>query len=361
MYPAVAVLQAIREDPELFQALEDTLWIGGQSGMDEEILIRAGLTYQTIPAAGLHGVGLRKLPGNLLQLIRGYWKSRRILREFQPDVLFFTGGYLAVPVALAGRAVPSVLFVPDIEPGLALKTIARLADVIAATAEETRKYFSSGSRVQVTGYPVRTNLREWKVAEALEAFQLNSNLPVLLVFGGSTGARSINQALIPNLPELLEFTQVIHITGKLDWPELQDQPGQLPEKLRDRYRVFPYLHQRMGAAFAAADLAVSRAGASILGEFPLFGLPAVLVPYPHAWHYQLVNAQYLESKGGAVIVQDQDLEAELLPRVQEILQDGNMLEQMSQKVKAAARPDAAGNIARLLFEVGGAPTGEGQR
>lgn len=361
MYPAVAVLQAIQEDPELFQALEDTLWIGGQSGMDEEILTRAGLTYQTIPAAGLHGVGLRKLPGNLLQLIRGYWKSRRILRDFRPDVLFFTGGYLAVPVALAGRAVPSVLFVPDIEPGLALKTIARLADVIAATAEATRKYFSSGSRVRVTGYPVRANLREWKFAEALEAFQLNSKLPVLLVFGGSTGARSINQALIPNLPELLEFTQVIHITGKLDWPELQDQPERLPAKLRDRYRVFPYLHQRIGAAFTAADLAVSRAGASILGEFPLFGLPAVLVPYPYAWHYQLVNAQYLESQGGAVIVQDQDLEAELLPRVQEILRDGNMLEQMRQKVKAAARPDAAEKIARLLFEVGGTPTGEGQR
>jgi UDP-N-acetylglucosamine--N-acetylmuramyl-(pentapeptide) pyrophosphoryl-undecaprenol N-acetylglucosamine transferase len=329
--------------------------------MDEEILTRAGLTYQTIPAAGLHGVGLRKLPGNLLQLFRGYWKSRKILRNFQPDVLFFTGGYLAVPVALAGRAVPSVLFVPDIEPGLALKTIARLADVIAATAEETRSYFSRGSRVEVTGYPVRSNLKQWELDEALEAFQLSSSLPVLLVFGGSTGARSINQALIPNLSELLEFTQVIHITGKLDWPELQNQPEQLPERLQDRYRVFPYLHQRMGAAFTAADLAVSRAGASILGEFPQFGLPAVLVPYPHAWHYQLVNARYLENKGGAVIVQDQDLEAELLPRVNEILRDGMKLEQMSQKVKAAGRPGAAEKIAQLLFEAGGAPTGEAQR
>ena len=365
MYPAVAVLQAIQEDPETAQALEDILWVGGKSGMDEEILIRAGLEYQTIPAAGLHGVGLRKLPGNLLQLLRGYWKSRKILREFQPDVLFFTGGYLAVPVALAGRSIPSVLFVPDIEPGLALKTIARLADVIAATAEETRRYFPPKSRLEVTGYPVRTNLKQWKREEALEAFHLSEKDPVLLVFGGSKGARSINQALVPALPELLRFTQVIHITGRLDWPVLEDTPENLsetlPDKLVDRYRNFPYLHRRMGAALTAADLVVSRAGASILGEFTQFELPAVLVPYPHAWRYQQVNAQYLEDKGGAVIVQDQDLEVELLPRIKEILMDHDRLEEMRKEIKAAAQPGAAEKIARLLLEVSGTSQREGQR
>lgn len=350
MYPAVAVLQAIEDDPESAQALEDLMWIGGSTGMDKIILEREGLSYRTIPAAGLHGVGLRKLPGNILQLVRGYLHSRKIIREFQPDVLFFTGGYLAVPVAAAGRRIPSVLFVPDIEPGLALKTIARLADRIAVTADESTRYFRTKTKLEVTGYPVRRELDRWNKKDALADFRLSDTRPVTLVFGGSTGARSINRALVPVLPELLEFTQIIHITGTLDWPELEDQPSKLPGDLAKHYRIFPYLHQRMGAALTAADLVVSRAGASVLGEFPHFGLPAVLVPYPHAWQYQQINAEYLQARGAAEILQDQNLQDDLLPRIKAILQDPDRLTEMKHSMESTARPGAAQRIAQLLFD-----------
>ncbi len=120
-----------------------------------------------------------------------------------------------------------------------------------------------------------------------------------------------------------------------------------------RYRPFPYLHEEMGAALAAADVAVMRAGASTLGELPLFGLPAVLVPYPHAWRYQRVNAEHLVARDAAVIVRDENLGASLLPTVAALLQSRRQRERMRKSLKAMARPEAAAELAGQLLELGG--------
>jgi UDP-N-acetylglucosamine:LPS N-acetylglucosamine transferase len=321
--------------------------------MEVDLVKRAGLPFQAIAAAGVHGVGIRALPGNLLQLARGYQQARHILQDFQPDVLFFTGGYIAVPMALAGRKIPSVLYVPDIEPGLALKTLGRFADAIAITGEEARTFYPGHARVTVTGYPVRSDLNVWGLAEAQQALRLHPELPTLLVFGGSKGARSINRALLSILPSLLNEMQVVHISGRLDWSEIEAARASLidrvnPTSLADRYHAFPYLHEEMGAALTTADLVVSRAGASTLGEFPLFGLPAILVPYPHAWHYQLVNAQYLEKHGAARIIMDADLPGKLLPVVQEVMGDRILREKMRYSMKSLARPTAAESIYAMI-------------
>ena len=328
------------------------LWVGGMDGMEQDIVKDRKIRFEGIHAAGVHGVGLGSLPGNVVQLARGVFDAGNILRSFQADVMLFTGGYVAVPVALRGWSVPSVLYVPDIEPGLALKTLARMADAIAVTAERSRTYFSNRKDVRVTGYPVRPDLSNWTDEEAYQALELSSEEPVLLVFGGSKGARSINRALVSVLPSLLEETQVLHITGHLDWQDVQQQSKGLPARLRDRYRAFPYLHERMGAALTVADLVLSRAGASVLGEFPLFELPAVLVPYPHAWRYQRVNAHYLAERGAAVILEDEHLPEQLLPRVLEILQNKHRLEVMADSMRGLAQPQAADDIARLVVEVG---------
>ncbi len=328
------------------------LWVGGMDGMEKRIVKDRKIRFQGIHAAGVHGVGLGSLPGNLVQLARGVFDAGKILRSFQPDVMLFTGGYVAVPVALRGWSVPSVLYVPDIEPGLALKTLARMAHAIAVTAGRSKTYFSSGKDVRVTGYPVRSDLSAWTAKEAYQALELSPEEPVLLVFGGSKGARSINRALVADLPAVLEDTQVLHITGHRDWQEIQQQSGHLPSNLQDRYRAFPYLHDRMGAAFTVADLVLSRAGASVLGEFPLFGLPAVLVPYPHAWRYQRVNARYLAERGAAVIVEDEHLAEQLLPSVLDLMQDEQRLEDMRDRMRGLAQPQAAQDIAQLVVEVG---------
>jgi UDP-N-acetylglucosamine--N-acetylmuramyl-(pentapeptide) pyrophosphoryl-undecaprenol N-acetylglucosamine transferase len=321
--------------------------------MEADLVKRAGIAFEAIPAAGVHGIGLRRLPGNLLQLGRGYFEARRVVSHFRPDALLFTGGFVAVPMALAGRRAPSLLYVPDIEPGLAIKTLARFADRLAVTAADTNAYFSpAGQRkARVTGYPTRPELRRWDAEKARRALGLSGGVPVLLVFGGSKGARSINRALLAVLPQLLAKAQVVHISGQWDWAEVESARQNLDNSLAARYHAYPYLHELMGAALSAADLALSRAGASCLGEFPVFGLPAILVPYPYAWRYQQVNAAYLQRYGAAVLLQDAELPDRLLPVVLDLIHDRERRAQMRQSMLNLAHPQAAHNIAALLVDL----------
>ncbi len=325
--------------------------------MEEELVKRAGIPYRSIPAAGVHGVGLRALPGNVAKLTRGVLASRRILREFKPHALFFTGGFVAAPMAVAGMNVPTALYVPDIEPGLALKFLSRFADVITVTADDSRKFFPRSKRIVLTGYPLRADLSNWSREKAFSHFGLDASrsLPTLLVTGGSKGARSINMALLKNLRELLGAAQIIHITGSLDWDAVEKSAQELPTELKPRYHIMPYLHE-MGAALAAADLVLSRAGASTLGEYPLFGLPAVLVPYPYAWRYQKVNADYLARQNAAVILQDELLNEKLLDVLKDLLLNKPKLESMRAAIRKLSHPDAAAMIAGQLLELAGGQT-----
>jgi UDP-N-acetylglucosamine--N-acetylmuramyl-(pentapeptide) pyrophosphoryl-undecaprenol N-acetylglucosamine transferase len=368
VYPALAVLKALQagegsrwqlDRQEILSPLEsnnlEVLWVGGEGGIEVDLISREEIEFTTIPAAGVHGVGLRVLPGNLWQIIKGYFSARRIIKEFHPQVMFFTGGYLAVPVALAGRSIISrkfrpriLVYVPDIEPGLALRLLAILSDRIAVTVEDSMSYFSNRSKIDVTGYPVRNELSMKDHEAARTQLSIDRDLPTLLVFGGSKGARSINRAILACLADLLTNMQVIHISGQLDWPEIEAAKKRLPVDLQARYHAYPYLYQEMGAALSVADIVLSRAGASVLGEFPLFGLPAILVPYPYAWRYQEVNAKYLENRGAALVLQDQELEQKLFSTIQSLLNDQNQRERMSQAMLSMATPKAAASIADLL-------------
>jgi UDP-N-acetylglucosamine--N-acetylmuramyl-(pentapeptide) pyrophosphoryl-undecaprenol N-acetylglucosamine transferase len=314
--------------------------------MEKALVERVGLPYKAIPAAGVHGISLKKLPGNLLRLWKGYWKSRRLLKEFDPDVLLFTGGYVAIPMAAAGLRRRSVLFVPDIEPGLALKVLARFASRIAISVEDSRRFFRRQEKITVTGYPLREDLKKWQRPEALAYFGFDPQVRTILFLGGSSGARSINQAVSEIASQLTQNYQVIHLTGHLDWDLIQQQT----RALGPRYQAFPYLHE-VGAALACADLVVSRAGASILGEYPYFGLPAVLVPYPYAWKYQKVNADYLVNRGAALLLEDRSLKTNLLPLLTELMNGPERLAAMSAAMRALSNPDAALAIADLLLEM----------
>ena len=144
VYPALAVHSALTS-----RFLDvDTLWVGSEGGMEEALVKRRGIAYRSIPSAGLHGVGLSALPRNIMKLMRGFFAARKILKEFKPDVLFFTGGYVAAPMALAGWSVPTLLYVPDIEPGVALKSLAGLSDAIMVT--------TAASMIISTMMPMRT-------------------------------------------------------------------------------------------------------------------------------------------------------------------------------------------------------------
>lgn len=320
--------------------------------MEKEILSDQSINIASIPAAGLHGVGFLNIPGNLIKLMRGYFRAKRLINEFQPNVVFFTGGFLGVPVSFAAGKTPSVVFIPDIEPGTAIKYLVKRARVITMATEETIRFLPSHQEIFVTGYPLRPEVSRWTREKGLQALLLSKKMPVLLVFGGSKGALSINRALYPILPQLLKITQVVHLTGTENWAEAEKAKSALPRELNQHYHAYPFLDKKMGAALASSDLVVCRAGASTLGELPFFGLPAILVPYPYAWKYQHTNAEYLAKNGGAIILENKDLNNQLLPKVMSLLKDAKSLIKMQKSMRQLARPGAAKEIGKIIFRVG---------
>lgn len=286
-------------------------------------------------------------------MIRGAAQCAEIIRAFRPQVTFVTGGYVAAPAVWASwRArVPVLIYLPDLTPGQAIRLTSRLADRVAVSFPEVARYFSD--KAVVTGYPVRRALLKADKAAARQALGLSNEDPVLLVFGGSRGARSINRALTAALPQLLPRCQVVHVSGWLDWPWVQEVADRLPDGLRGRYHPYVYLHDEMPQALAAADLAVTRAGASTLGEFPVCGLPSILVPYPFAGQHQDANAAYLAQRGAALIIPDGELDRRLAPVVLQLLDAPKERHAMAQAAARLARPDAARNIALELCHLAG--------
>ncbi|HEY42766.1 MAG TPA: UDP-N-acetylglucosamine--N-acetylmuramyl-(pentapeptide) pyrophosphoryl-undecaprenol N-acetylglucosamine transferase, partial [Anaerolineae bacterium] len=173
MYPALVVVGALGKRAEV-------LWVGSESGIETSLVERAGYAFKPVPAAGIHGVGLRNLPGNLVQLFRGIKSARKVIDQFRPDVLFFTGGFVGIPIALAGWRLPKVIFVPDIEPALALRLIGRMADVIAVITEASRSHFSSDRHIVVTGYPTRSELQVVKRDDSRTSLNLFHLRPIQL-------------------------------------------------------------------------------------------------------------------------------------------------------------------------------------
>lgn len=321
--------------------------------MEGELVTREGIKFESVQAGAVVGVGVLRAMRGLARLAWGAAQAARLVKRFRPDALFVTGGYTAIPVALACwlARVPILVYLPDIEPGSAVRLVARFAAKVAVTTEASRAYFPI-EKIVVTGYPLRPALlRAAERERARSHFELAEGRPTVLVFGGSRGARSINLALLNLLDDLLADFEIIHVTGQLDWLAVAGRRARMSEEQRVHYHAFAYLHDDMGLAFAAADVVVCRSGASVLGELPMFGLGAILVPYPHAWRYQKVNADYLAERGAAVRLNDDELKMKLSATIRELLGDAARLQAMQAASRALAVPDASRRIAAELLQL----------
>ena len=327
--------------------------------MEQDIVRQeASLPFYAIPAAALRGRGPVAMARNTGVLLNGVRHALRLIRRERPAAILGTGGYVCVPLFVAARMarVPTMIYLPDIVPGLAVKTLARIATRVACSFEPSLRYLPRGKTV-VTGYPVRPELRTVDRRAAQALFGLSGTLPVLLVYGGSRGSRSINQAIERLLQPLLQIAEVVHVCGREgDEGFLREAAARLPEALQPRYHLYPYLAGTMPEALTAADLAVCRAGASTLAELPAVGLPAVLVPYPYV--HQDENAEYLTERGAAVTVADNELlgsgdpvEGPLFGEIRRLLTDRAAHQAMVERSRALARPDAATRLASTLLEL----------
>lgn len=347
------------------------LWVGSEHGMEQALVQRAEIECRGIRTGQLRGKDPLTILANSGKMIAGFNQSRQILAQFRPDVCLATGGYVCAPVVAACRqaGVPVLIYLPDIVPGSAIRWLSRLAQRVAVSFEDAAPYFGGlvpQGKAVVTGYPVRAELlraaqdRRFARRQLADLMQRpltegdGADLPLLLVWGGSQGARSINLAIWAALPQVLERAHVVHVVGQRDWAMTEEHvrhhtaaPHWQTEWMQ-RYHPVDYLHEAMPWALAAADLTVARAGASILGEFPVAGLPAILAPLPFAGVNQLQNAQILERHGAAVIVEDSELGSRLGPAVTALLGNRDRLLRMEKAVRLLARPDAARHIAHEL-------------
>lgn len=347
VYPALAVAEALAGDASSQQEPLELLYVGSEGGMEAAVVAQADLPFQGIPSAPLRGRSLKKMVLASTTLVRGVLKVLALFDRWRPDAILATGGYVSAPVLLAGwlRRVPALVYLPDIRPGWAIGLLARLVTRVAVTSELSSRYLSMP--LVATGYPVRQAFWAGNKTDARAQLGLDMSLPTLVVLGGSQGARSINRGLALHLTRLLSLCQVIHIAGSHDRDWLEGLRDELAPQLRRRYRVSAYLHEELPLAFAASDLAVSRAGASIFGELPAAGLPAVLVPYPHAGGHQELNARVMAEAGAAVCLPDEELHR-LGDLVEDLLTNQSRLRAMSDRARALADRQSAHRLAGLL-------------
>ncbi|MCH7836239.1 MAG: UDP-N-acetylglucosamine--N-acetylmuramyl-(pentapeptide) pyrophosphoryl-undecaprenol N-acetylglucosamine transferase [Chloroflexi bacterium] len=350
VYPALSIAAAAERELPPGEKL-DALYLGSQEGVEAELVQQADVPLRRVSSGPIRGRNPWELARNAARMAVGVAQARKALSEFAAQAVLSTGGYTSFPVALAARSrkIPIALYLPDVYPGWAIRAIARLARRIAVTAPETLRKLPADKTV-VTGYPVREEF--WRVnrPEGRERLGLDLEEKVLFVAGASQGAHSINKAVADNLRSLLELCEVVHVSGRADEAWLTGLAEGLPARLRPRYHLFGYLHEDFPWAMAAADLALCRAGASVLGELPAVGLPAVLVPYPYAGAHQRLNARHLADNGAAIILKDRDL-GSMLALVGGLLHDSARLDEMSQASRRLARPHAARDVARLILEL----------
>ncbi len=353
VYPGVVLAEALAKRGA------DIVFMGSGSGPEARVAPAAGLAFQAVDVIGLE----RTLsPRNLIavaKLAAGTRKGLEFLRRFGPDVVVGTGGYVSLPVALAAgmRQVPLVIHEQNAIPGLANRIVGRFADAVAVSFPGSEGRF--GTRARLTGNPVRreiatfdrTTLRE----AAIEHFELEPGRRTLLIFGGSQGAMRINQTALSAYGRLRDADrlQVLHLTGPRALEDAQRRLAQV-QRPEDRvlWRLVSYTDS-MHLAYAAADLAICRSGATTVAELAAVGLPAVLVPYPHATgNHQLANARALAATGGATIILDGEMaEAAFAGAVEELVFDEPRLGRMAAAAARLSVPDAGERLASLVVEM----------
>jgi UDP-N-acetylglucosamine--N-acetylmuramyl-(pentapeptide) pyrophosphoryl-undecaprenol N-acetylglucosamine transferase len=356
IYPALAVARSLREADPPDGRPPELSWIGGRRGLEASLVPPAGIPLRRLMLRSLRTVDLNlhtvldpvRLAGSVPQ-------AAAILARERPAAIFTTGGYVAVPVLMAAAPlrIPVVLWDGNVIPGKAVRLTARLADVITVSYQATCEALSSSagdSPCFVTGTPIR-DTREVDREAARVHLEVPAGERVLLIFGGSQAVRRFNAAVADALPQLVEKATVIHVTGQDGYAAALAGREALPEGVRGRYRPFPFLREDMLPALAAADLVVGRAGSSTLAEAAAFGLPLVVVPYPHAAGHQRANARELVEAGAARVVDDEAFDAAALLDAATLLDDAAAHLAMSAAARSLGRPGAAEAVARLILSV----------
>lgn len=348
LYSGIAVA---REAERLCPGVE-IVFVGTEKGIEAKVLPREGYRLITIRVTGIKGRGLLRSLGGIFRVPAALASSFSLLRREKPGAVVGIGGYASGPTVMAAAlgGWPTAIVEQNVIPGFTNRMLARVVRRIYAPMKEAVERFPSPRKVAVTGNPIRRKVVDEALATKPAATTHALNL---LVFGGSLGAKRINQAMVDALPQLKEIrggVSITHQTGEADHESVKAAY----EKAGVDGDVRPFLHD-MGAQYAKADLVLCRAGASTISEVLAIGKPAILVPYPHAiYNHQELNARALEARGAARWIADGELTGEkLAAAVASLANDPEARASLAKNAKSLGRPEAATEIAQEVLSMAG--------
>jgi UDP-N-acetylglucosamine--N-acetylmuramyl-(pentapeptide) pyrophosphoryl-undecaprenol N-acetylglucosamine transferase len=353
IYPALAIAKGLKDR---YPGAE-ILYMGTAGGMESDIVLKEGLPFRGIAAAGLERrISLRNLAA-VWQAWQGLRQAGKIISSYKPDAVIGTGGFVSGPVILAAaiRRIPTLIHEQNALPGITNKILSRFASSIAVTFAGSVKYFPRREKVKLTGLPVRTEILQGDKSAGLKKLGFDESRFFLFSFGGSRGARTINKAMVEVLKTFAGDPRlnILHATGTAGHQEfLADCAASGIDLAKaSNIKVVPYIYDMRDAL--AADLVVSRAGAATLAELTALGIPSILIPYPYASeNHQEYNARALEKEGAALVLLDSQLSGVLLcARINELLGDRARLSAMSAASKSIGRRMALADIIECVDEL----------
>jgi len=347
--PALAIARHFqRKHPD-----SEILFIGTRKGLETGLVPREGFRLEFITVRGFR----RKLSLSNLTAVKelgqGILQARRIIRQFKPDLVIGTGGYVCGPVLfVASRMhIPTLIHEQNAFPGVTNKLLARFVDAVAISFKESAKYFTSATRLVHTGNPIRMELFDTDRASARNRLGIDRDKPLVVFSAGSRGAGKINDAIVDMLKNYYKKGdfQIICSTGEANYEEIKQK---LEGSVFPSVNIVPYIYDAAGV-YNAADLMVCRAGAITTSELTVLGLPSVLVPSPNVTaNHQEYNARALERDGAAVVILDKDLTGKLLyQQINGLLKDRDQLSKMSKNAKKIGISNAVDRIYSLAREI----------
>lgn len=350
IFPAVSIANAIKaEYPDA-----EILFVGAEGRMEMQRVPAAGYKIIGLPIAGFDRKNLLKNVAVLYKIAKSQWKARKIIKEFRPHVVVGVGGYASGPtLKTAGQmGIPTLIQEQNSYAGVTNKLLAKSAKKICVAYDGMERFFPA-EKIIKTGNPVRQNLLDAKVtkAEATESFGLDPKKRTVLVIGGSLGARTVNESILQHIEDIREAKDVQFIwqTGKYYSEEIHMALAK--EDPVQNMKVTDFI-SNMDNAYAAADLVISRAGASSISELCLLKKPCILVPSPNvAEDHQTKNALALSTKGAAIFVKDSDARNELIPLALKTVVDDAQLASLSENVGKLAYHDSAKKIAEEVVKL----------
>ncbi len=349
IFPTLAVARRLRE--LLGADTVDLTIVSGARELDRELYRGVEFDLFPIHVRGIVGVGYARIPARLWRLLISTLVVWRDLGRRPPDAIVLSGGYVSVPVMLAGwlRRIPRLIFSGDAQLGWATKALAPLATVATVSFPEAVRQLR-GTRVEFTGYPLRDAFAGPDRDAGRAAVGVSSGEAMVLVVGGSQGAHAINAAVARDLARLVERAVIVHVTGSRDFDWIESARQSLPAEMRARYHVHAFIRDGFADLMAGADLIVTRSGATSVAELGAVGTPAVIAPGAFGAGHQIATANAVAETGAAVVLLEDELTRGALgDAILDLLADGPRLARMRQAAAARGRPQAADAVARLAI------------